>query len=152
MINSKNAKKFRQSKQLELWCNLVSDPGPAVKSAMNETIKSCSLSRVEIVDKMNKLASMAGITCNGRTQKITVALFDKWVAPGSKDYHIPLRLLHIFCRAVEDNLPLMVFSSFFEDAYVISNEEHKKLEWAKAELTARVTRKQASKLAQEVGL
>lgn len=152
MINSKFTKKTGQIKQLELWDNLITDPGPAVKAAMHETLKTCPLSRVEIVDRMKKLSSTAGITCNGRSQEITVSLLDKWVAPGSNGYHIPLRLLHVFCRAVENNLPLSVYCMFFEDVQVISSNDARKLEWAKAELSARVTRKQASKLAQEVGL
>ena len=152
MINSKDSEKTGQYKQMELWENIISDPGPTVKAAMSEAIRRCSLSRDEIVDHMNRLAQFAGITCNGRTQKVTLSLIDKWVAPGAKNYNIPIRLLPIFCRIVSSTLPLQAYSSFFEDARIISTDDNKKLEWAKAEINARNHRKNASKLAQEVGI
>ena len=152
MINNKKPEKAGQYKQMELWENIISDPGPSMKASMNEAIKRCSLSREEIVDRINGLAQLVGITCNGRTQKVTLSLLDKWVAPGAKNYNIPIRLLPIFCKVVGSNLPLQAYSSFFEDARIISTEDHKKLEWAKAEINARNHRKNASKLAQEVGI
>ena len=152
MINSKDPKKIGRFKQLGLWDFLVSDPGPSLKAAMNEAIKGCSLSREQIVDDMNSLALTAGITCNGRSQKVTIALLEKWVAPGAKTYFIPLRLLPVFCRVIGSNLPMQVFASFFENIQIVSTQDFKKLEWAEAEINARNHRKQASKLAQEVGL
>jgi hypothetical protein len=119
---------------------------------MNEAIKSCSKSRQQIVDDMNSISAVAGISCNGRNQKITLALLDKWVAPSAKSYFIPVRLLPIFCRVVESNIPLKALSSYFADVMVVSKDEFKKLEWAQAEIKARMHRKQASKLAQEVGI
>ncbi len=152
MINRKCSKKIGQPKQRGLWENIVTDPGPALKTAMNEVVKDCSLSRDQIVDEMNRLSMVAGITCNGRSQKVTTAVLNKWCAPASKSYHIPLRLLPIFCRVVGNNLPLRVYSSFFQETHIISNEDLKKLKWAEVEIEARKNRKHASRLAQEVGL
>lgn len=152
MINNKNSKKTRSFRQRELWEIVISDPGPMLKAAMNEAIKDCSLSRDEIVDCMNNLALAAGITCNGRSQKVTSALLDKWVAPGSYSYFIPIRLLPIFCKVVDSNIPLQALATFFDDIQIISTQDFKRLEWANAEIKARSHRKQASKLAQEVGL
>lgn len=152
MINRKFSKKIGQPKQQGLWENILADPGPALKSAMNESIKACSLSREQIIDEMNRLSTAAGITCNGRSQKVTTSVLNKWCAPAAKSYHIPLRLLPVFCRVVGDNLPLKVYSTFFQEAQVISKEALKKLQWAEVEIEARKNRKQASRLAQEVGL
>jgi len=152
MINSKDLEKFRRPKQQGLWENIVTDPGPALKIAMNDVIKACCLSRAEVVDQMNQLAMIAGITCNGRNQKVTVSTLDKWLAPGANSYHIPLRLLPIFCQSVGSNLPLKAFSTFFKDARVISEEELKKLRWAELEIKARQSRKKAGYLGKEIGL
>lgn len=152
MFNNKNIKDSATYKQRELWEIIVTDPGPAIKSSMNEAIKRCSLSREQIVDEMNTLAYMAGISCNGRSQKITTSLLDKWVAPSATAYFIPIRLLPIFCRVVGSDLPLKAITTFFENVRIISLDDFKKLEWATAEIQARSHRKQASKLAQEVGI
>lgn len=152
MFNSKDTDNIGQFKQLVLWKTVTADPGPAVKAAMCEAIRHNSLSRPQICDEMNRLAAIAGIRSNGRSQKVTVSILDKWCAPGAETYHIPLRLLHIFCRAVANNLPLIALSAFFQDAQVISKEDFKKLRWAEVEIEARKNRKKASRLAQEVGL
>lgn len=152
MINSKVSNKTGQSQQRGLWDDIVADPGPAVKIAISEAIKNCSLSRGEIVDEMNRLAMIAGIVCGGRSQKVTLAILDKWVAPGSKSHHIPLRMLHIFCRAVKNNLPLEIYSAFFADIRVISGSRFDVLEWAEAYVKNRKNKKTENKLAKRIGL
>ena len=152
MFNNKNIEDSTNYKQRKLWEIIVTDPGSAIKASMNEAIKRCSLSREQIVDEMNSLSYMAGITCNGRSQKISSSLLDKWVAPSATTYFIPIRLLPIFCRVVGSNLPLQAIATFFENVRVISLEDFRKLEWATAEIKARSHRKKASKLAQEVGI
>ena len=152
MFNSKNGNNLSHYKQIGLWEKTIPDPGPILKVSMNEALKGCSLSREQIVDEINSLSLAAGITCNGRSQKVTPALLDKWVAPSAKNYFIPIRMLPIFCRVVGSNLPLQAIASFFENVRIISIEDYKILEWATAEIKARNHRKQASKLAQDVGL
>jgi len=150
MINNKDRTNSGRFKQLGLWEKVIADPGPTLKAAMNEAVKACSLSREQIVDDMNSIAIIAGISCNGRSQKITVSVFDKWLAPGASAYHIPFRLLHIFCRVVNNNLPLKAYASFFQGVSIVSTDDLKKLQWAKAELEARKNRKIAKYLEKEV--
>jgi hypothetical protein len=138
--------------QLTVRDSLVVDPGPHLKAAMNEAVKSCSLSRSQIVDDMNRRALICGIRCNGKSQKVTEAILDKWLAPGSDGHHIPLRLLHLFCQAVGSNLPLEVYARAFCGVRVVSEEEYKILEWAKAEIDIRKARKRSRRIAQEVGI
>ncbi len=137
---------------MNLWETLVVDPGPSIKISMNEAIKSSTLSREQIVEEMNKLAAVAGIRCNGKAQKITVALLDKWVAPGSDAHHIPLKLLPLFCRVVGNNLPLEVYAKSFCGARIISEDAYQVLQWALAEIESRRARKMARKKSQEIGL
>jgi hypothetical protein len=123
-----------------------------VKAAMNEAIKESSMSREQIVDDMNRLAQAAGITCNGRGQKVTSAILDKWVAAGSQAHQIPLRMLPVFCRAVGSNLPLEVYSRCFDGARAVTAEDYKVLEWARLTIASRKSSRRARQLAQEVGI
>ena len=141
----------QQPKQRGLWDQIVPNPGPIIKAAMNEALRGASMSREQIVDEMNRLACLAGITCGGRGQKVTTSILDKWVAPGSDKHFIPLRMLPIFCRAVGSNLPLEAYSVCFSNARIISEEDATVLDWAKTEIVARKTRKAAKRLAREVG-
>jgi len=151
-VNGNHKNNSGQSRQKKLWEQLSLDAGPLIKAAMNESIKGASISREQIVEDMNRIALAAGITCNGRCQKVTTAILDKWVAPGAAAHQIPLRLLPVFCSAVGSNLPLEAFSRCFAGVRVISEEDYKVLEWAKLEIASRQSRKQARRLAQEVGI
>lgn len=152
MINSKHTGHSSRANQLGLFDNLAADPGPAIKAAMKEAAGACPLSRDQIVLDMNRMMTVAGITCNGRAQAVTEAILDKWLAPQSLGHVPPLRVLHIFCRAVGSNLPLEVLASFFRGARVISEDDAKLLAWARHEVAARQARREARRLAEEVGL
>lgn len=138
--------------QLTMRDSLIVDPGPHLKAAMNEAVKSCSLSREQIVEDMNRRAAICGITCNGNAQKVTEAILDKWLAPGASSYHIPMRLLHIFCQATGSNYPLEIYTKAFVGVRVITEEEYRLLEWAKAEMEYRQAAKRKKRIAQEVGI
>lgn len=120
--------------QLTMRDNLIVDPGPHLKAAMNEAIRSCSLSREQIVEDMNRRAQICGTTCNGNSQKVTPSILDKWLAPGAHAYHIPLRMLPLFCQAVGSTLPLEVYAKAFGGVRVVSEEDYRLLEWARAEV------------------
>lgn len=152
MVNGNRKIFSRQGSQLNLWDQFAMDAAPLLKAAMNEAIKGSSLSREQIVEDMNRLAQAAGITCNGRCQKVTPAILDKWVAAEAQAHQIPLRLLPVFCRAVGSNFPLEVYSRCFGGARVISEDDYRILEWARLEIASRQSKKRAKRLAQEVGL
>ncbi len=152
MVKGKTRDNFGQEKQRHLWEEVAVDPGPAVKAAMREAVRAVSLSREQIVDEMNRLALAAGVTCNGRSQKVTPALLDKWLAPAAQQHVIPLRLLPIFCRAVGSPLPLAALAAAVPGVRLVSNEEYLILEWAKAEIAGKRARRLARRLAQEVGI
>lgn len=152
-----NGKSYKKSGhhvgvQLTMLDDFVSDPGPSLKEAMSEAISRCSLSREQIVDDMNRLAAVCGITCNGNSQKVTIDILNKWVAAGSFTHNIPIRLLPIFCRAVGSNLPLEVYATAFIGARVIPAEEYKILEWGKAEIECRKARKIQRRISAELGI
>jgi hypothetical protein len=151
-VNGKRKNNSGQGFQMNLWDQLAMNAGPVIKAAMSEAIKRSSMSREEIVDEMNRIALAAGITCNGRCQKVSGAVLDKWVAPGAAAHQIPLRLLPVFCSAVRSNLPLEAYSRCFAGAKVVSEEDYRILEWARLEIASRQSKKRARRLAQEVGI
>ena len=109
------------------------------------------MSREQVVDEMNRLAAAEGLTTNGRSQKVTLALLDKWLAPGTVQHVIPLKLLPIFCAVTGSVAPLQALAALL-GARVISQEEAKLLEWARLEIERRKLSRRARKLAQEVGI
>ena len=135
--------------------DLVQDPGPALKAAMRAAEKEVQqkyhVSRPNIIDSMNAMADVIGLTCNGKSRKVTSPIYNKWLS-ASERHHIPLRWLHIFCRAVRSNGPLEVYATFFDQARLVSDEDIKKLRWAELEIQKRKLTKQAKQLATEVGL
>jgi len=151
LINGKRRAKFRQVKEP---CSLLIpslDPTPRLKAAMKEALKNSPLSREEIVDEMNRLAAEEGITTNGRSQKITVTILDKWVAPAAKQHVIPLKYLPLFCKVTESLAPFQALIAPLA-AQIISFDEAKLLEWAKLEIERRRLNKRVRQLAQEVGI
>jgi len=147
-----NAKSGQMPKQLSMWDSIIPDPGPPLKAAMNEALRACSLSREQVCDRMNRMAVLAGVTCNGKCKSVTAALLDKWVAPSATGHMIPLRLLPIFCRAVESNAPFEVYGACFAGARVVSEEAYQVLQWAQSEIEARKARKRAKRQALQVGI
>jgi len=151
-FNRKAGSDFGQRpKQLGLWDRPSLDPTHRIKLAMKEAFRNTSLSREQVVDEMNRLAAAEGLTTNGRSQKVTPALLDKWLAPGATQHIIPLKLLPIFCAVTGSVAPLQALAAPLS-ARVISAEEEKLLEWARLEVERRRLRKRARQLAQEVGI
>lgn len=138
------------SRQLNLWDMPSLNPIPRVKEAMRISLKECGLSRDQVVDEMNRLASLDGISTNGKAKKITADILDKWVSPGC-DHIIPWKLLPIFCKVVGDLAPLRALVAPL-GATLIDQEEANLLKWAKTEMQSRKLRKVKKKLEEEIGL
>ncbi len=127
------------------------NPVPRLKAAMREALKGCGLSREQVVDRMNELASLEGLSTGGRAKRVTLPLLDKWVAEGAPEHVIPTKFIPIFCEATGDYGVLRVLARCLGLA-VIGPEEQKLLEWARAEVEKRRIAKKARKLAEELGL
>ena len=130
---------------------LVTCPIPFVKSAMTESIKTSRMSREEIACEMNRLADLASMKTGISKINISLDMLNKWTSP-SANHQIPLRLLPLFCRAVGNNMALVVFSKSFLNTHIVSDEDMQVLEWARSEIEARNTRRRAKRLAAAVGI
>lgn len=138
------------SRQLNLWDAPSLNPVPRVKEAMRVSLKGSPLSREQVVDGMNDLARLEGISTNGRAKKVTSEMLDKWVSNGC-DHIIPWKLLPIFCKVVGSVDPLRALVSPL-GADLIEEEEINLLKWARAEMESRRLRKVKKKLEAEIGV
>jgi len=150
-INIKDRNNFGQSKQPCLWENPSLDPTLRLKTAMQQALKDCPLSREEVVEAINKIAALEGLTTGGRAQRVTVAQLDKWVAPGTRQHLIPVKYLPLFCHATNSLLPLKALAQPL-GATVMGEAETKRLAWAEIEIERRRLAKEARRLAEDVGL
>lgn len=138
------------SEQLTLFNGKSLNPIPRVKEAMRQAIKKCGLSREQVVDRMNELARVDGLTTGGRAREISIDLLEKWLS-NSVDHLIPWKLLPIFCHVVNSIDPIRPLIALL-DAQVISREEWTMLEWAKAEKERRQLRKRQRWLEGKIGI
>jgi len=109
------------------------------KSAMNASAKQCGMSREEIVDKMNDLASRygVGLASNGG---LTLDTFEKWLNPSELNRQMPMKALPIFCAVINDNSALDVLARPL-GVRVIDDADQRLLKWAKEYFRVRDARK-----------
>lgn len=127
-------------RQPPLFKDLVFNPLPGVKLAMNEAADRSGLSREQIVDAMNGLAQLGGI--RGRVSKATL---DKWLNPQAENYPPTLAGLQLFCLAVEDENPARQYIKAYKEIFNL-------MEWAFEERAARRSRRRARQLAPRAGV
>ena len=109
------------------------------KLAMNLAVRQGRLSREEIVDQMNDLASRYGVSLvsNGALKLET---FEKWINPNDLSRQMPMKALPVFCAAVRDYSALNILARPL-GAAVIGAEDQNLLRWARAYFSARDARK-----------
>jgi hypothetical protein len=99
-----------------------------LKNAMNQAIKQCTLSRIQIADRMNELIQDEGM---GKAE-VTADLINSWTKDDPKRI-IPTRLIPFFCRATNSVLPLAALAQPM-GAMVIEGKDIEVLELGFAEL------------------
>jgi len=127
------------SDQLNLFNRTSLNPVSRVKEAMRQAIKSSELSREQVVDRMNELARVEGITTGRRAKAISIDTMEKWLSH-SAEHLIPWKLLPIFCHVVNSISPFKPLLAAL-GASVIDKKEWLMLEWAKAEKEKRAIRR-----------
>ncbi|MEG6550180.1 hypothetical protein V6C53_08090 [Desulfocurvibacter africanus] len=122
----------KQTNQLSLFTPGL-DTDPTVKAAMREAARVCGLSREQICDRMNELASQAGIRLNGGNAKgLALPTLEKWLNPLDRE-HIPsARAIGVFCRAVGRVEPLQALVAP-HGLQLINEEQARKLRMAEIE-------------------
>jgi len=134
-------------KQPGFWESLPVDPVPGIKTAMHEVMHGHPLSREQVVDGMNRLAHLAGLT-----ERVSLAALDKWLAPNSLAHYPRWRALNWFCQVTGSNRPLEVYVMAFPGVRLASEEDWELLMWAKSEKAVREAKKEAKRRAMRAGV
>ncbi len=115
---------------------------------MRQAIKQSELSREEVAHRMNELAKIEGIKTGGRTSGISLNLLEKWLSQ-SADHVIPLKLLPIFCVVINSIDPLKPLLGT-ANAFVVTHQEWKLLEWGKLQKQKKNLIKKEKQLAEDI--
>ena len=122
-----------------------------LKEALHLSAKMCGLSRDEIVDGMNRLATRYGVALvkgNGRGN-LTRETLEKWLNPEDATRQIPVKALPIFCAVTKDVSPMEVMVRPL-GCTVVDPDRQKKLAWAAAKLAATAAQAKIRKLEAEI--
>jgi hypothetical protein len=118
------------------------------KKALHQAAKNSRLSREQILDRMNELATVHGIhlVSNGRLKMDT---FEKWLNPNDLGRQMPMNALPVFCSVVGETSAIDALAVPV-GAKVIGPEDHKLLKWARAYFRAQNARKEMRSLEREL--
>ena len=121
-----------------------------VKTAMNSAVKKSNLSREQVRDRMNDLASRHRVKLNGGNAKtLSKDVFEKWLNI-EDDVRIPsLKALTIFCAALETAEPMAALALPL-GFQVIGDTDIRLLEWARCQQQVKKARKKIRKLEEEL--
>lgn len=92
--------------QMGLFGHLSLDVLPSLKAEMGKALRSCGLSREQVVDEINHLAEQSGISLS-----LTINTLEKWLAPSATRHVIPLRVLPLFCRVTGSTRPVEILAA-----------------------------------------
>ena len=120
-----------------------------LKESMRQAIRDSRFSREQVIDRLNKVAASEGLRL-GRSNKITLAALDGWLAESKDGNLISVALLPAFCWAVESVLPLKVLAGSL-GADVITEGESKILAFARMDIEQKRLARQKQRLQQEIG-
>ena len=121
---------------------------PSLKSCMQRSLAAAvpSLSREQLVDRMNAIAKHNGIKITvGRSRVLTLAVLEKWLAPNDHDDFPPLAAIQVFMIAL-GNFDLLRLLAEFNGCTLISADEKPYYEYGKAKFEARERSRQLKRL------
>lgn len=137
-------------KQLGFWNQPTLNVDSEFAEALNSAARRCRLKRDQIVEQMNALAARYGIRMvKGRTGRLTIETFEKWINPADCSRQMPVRALPVFCAVVGDYSAYDVLARPV-GLTVIGPDEQRKLAWAEAYQRAREARATMRKIEQEM--
>ncbi len=124
---------------------------PALSAAMNRAAnESRSLSREQIVDRMNDMARRAGVSLNSNARTLSVAVLEKWLNPSETGHRPSLAAVHVFCLVLDDVRPLEVLLGL-HGCGLMTREDRKLRDYGAAILAERDARKRKKQLEAKLG-
>lgn len=123
---------------------------PALRAAMNRTAGVDEEGRKLLVDRINSLASAAGIRLTaGNARSVSKDTLDKWLSPGDRDHTPSILAVCAFCLATKTAEPLRVLLRAI-GLDVMDQEDQKLRDYGRACLNARAAAKKKRKLEEEI--
>ena len=118
----------------------------AQKKAMAASVKESGLSREQVVDMMNNLAGLYGISLStGNDKALTRVTLDKWLNVNELDRQMPARVVPVFCKVVGNHSALDILAKTM-DCQVIDSKQRKMLRWAEPYHRVQRNRKEMAQL------
>ena len=118
-----------------------------VKESLRDEVKNTGLSRDQVLDKVNQLAKRHGVAMNGRGE-LSKDLFEKYLNPEDDSRNPSIKGLTVLCAALETVQPLESIATIL-GGRVISEEDVRMLEWAKAYHASKALRRKMRKIEEE---
>jgi len=114
---------------------------PAIRAAMNRAAGESIEGRKLLVDKINSIASAAGIRLTaGNAKTISKDTLDKWLSPTDRDHTPSLQAVAVFVRATGDISPLRAYLQVL-GLDVMTDDDRRGLDYGRACLAERDARK-----------
>lgn len=121
---------------------------PSLKACMQRALAAAvpSLSRDQLVDRMNAIAKQHGLKITvGRSRVLTLAVLEKWLAPNDQDDVPPILAFEVFMLALGNFDPLQVLAEF-NGCKLITEEEIPFYEYGKEKFEAKENAKRIKRL------
>ena len=113
-----------------------------LKHAMNVAARASRYSREQILERMEESCMRHGI----KTQ-LSMALLEKWLNPQADEHMMPLKLLPVFCRAVDCDCTELLSVLMRPLGYrAIDQQQEKLLSWAEAYHEAKAAKQKLKKM------
>jgi hypothetical protein len=125
---------------------------PSLKSCMQRTLAAAvpSLSREQLVDRMNAIAKQYGVKITmGRGRVLTLAVLEKWLNANDFDDEPSIRAFQVFMLALGSVEPLRVLAEF-NGCKLVSPEEIPFLLYGKEKLEAKERARRLKRLEEDI--
>lgn len=121
-----------------------------VKLSMNEEAKKSGLSREQILDRMNALASRHGVRLSKGNGPLSLETFEKWLNPADAQRAPSWAGLVVFCQVLGTGRPVAVLAGYV-GGRMIDEDDVTLLAWAKEFHAAKAARRRMRKLEESIG-
>lgn len=125
---------------------------PSLKACMRSALAAAvpSLSREQLVDRMNSIAKRHGFKITvGRGRVLTLAVLEKWLAANDPDDVPPLEAIQVFMLALNTMEPLAVLAEM-NGCKLITEEEIPFYDYGKAKFEAKERARQLKRLEEDI--
>lgn len=132
--------------EIKTYNTVVAD----VKTGIATAVRESGLSREQALDLVNRLAMAYGVLLvKGNSARLTMETWEKWLNPQDATRVPPIKALPVICSALGSLLPMQPLVAA-AGGRMISDQESRMLDWARAYHRAKDARGEMRKLEGEL--